>query len=265
MDLTKIAENEEMTYLEKVAAIVDEFAAGNVTGEEADAIAQEAGIAPSDLLAVHDAAYAGMEKVAEEAEEAEEATETAAEEAEEEMEKTAADESMIELSKIANDESASYLTKCAGIADAFASGALTGEEGDALAVEMGLEPGDVASVFDAAYGEELEKDAGVKEFGGKVLNAVKDAASAKQFRAGVEGSKAAAKKTAAGEAAVNMGKQTGKSSHGKLAAKKLGEGKKMGEQATKDKIAGAAKTTALYGGGAATLFGAGRASKGDDK
>lgn len=135
MDLAKIAQDEEKTYLQKVAAIVDEFAAGNVTGEEADAIAADAGISPEDLLDVYNAAYGDIEK-------------------------TAADEAVESLLKIAEDADSTYLTKCAGIADAFAAGAITGEDADALATEIGLAPSDVASVYNAAYGEDLEKEAG---------------------------------------------------------------------------------------------------------
>lgn len=220
MDLTKIAENTEMTYLEKVATIVDEFATGNITGENADAIASEAGISPEDLLSVYNASYgeADMEKTASEDEgmtylekvatvvdgyaegefSEEDVNELAAEhgldvddieavlaaaygdeefEDEADIEKVAADEAFAELEKVAGDESSTYLEKCASIADVFASGAITGEEGDEIAVELGLEPEDVATIYQAAYADELEKEAGVKdkavELGRKVKKAAK--------------------------------------------------------------------------------------------
>ncbi len=144
-DLKKIAQDEQMTYLQKVAAIVDEFAAGNVTGEEADAIANDAGIASEDLLAVHTAAYG-----------------------EEDIEKVAsadkiADEAAADLVKVAEDADSTYLQKCAGIADAYAAGAVTAEEGDKIAVELGLSPDDVAAVFTSAYSDELEKEASAED------------------------------------------------------------------------------------------------------
>ncbi len=140
MELEKIAQNEEMTYLEKVAAIVDEFAAGNVDGETADAVASEAGISPEDLLSVYNAAYGDAD-----------------------IEKTAAtNEAEETLVKVAGDVNATYLEKCASIADAYAAGAISDEEGDSLAVEMGLNPVDVASVYSAAYGD-MEKTAAAKD------------------------------------------------------------------------------------------------------
>ena len=152
-DLTKIANSEELTYLQKVAAIVDEFAAGNVDGETADAIAQEAGISPEDLLAMHNAVYGEGE-----------IEKTASEEGVEDLAKEAADH----LVKVAESEDATYLEKCAGIADAYAAGAVTAEEGDQIAEELGLSPEDVASVFVAAYGEpesegEMEKTAAAED------------------------------------------------------------------------------------------------------
>lgn len=139
-ELQKIAQSNEFTYLEKVAAIVDEFAAGNISGEEADAIAANAGISESDLLSVHNAVYGDNEDMTKVAHDiAEAATEA--------------------LVKVAEDQNSTYLEKCASIADAFAAGAVTAEEGDAIASELGLDPEDVANVFTVAYGDELEKEA----------------------------------------------------------------------------------------------------------
>ncbi len=137
-DLIKIAESDEYTYLEKVATIVDEFAAGNIAGEDADVLASEVGIDPEDLLSIFNASYNedGMEKTA------------------------SADEAGEHLVKVAEDADSTYLEKCAAIADAFAAGSVTGEEGDEIAQELGLEPGDVSDIFTAAYGEvEMEKTA----------------------------------------------------------------------------------------------------------
>jgi len=145
MELTKIAQNEEMTYLEKVAAIVDEFAAGNVDGAQADAVATEAGISPEDLLSVYNAAYGEAG----------------------EMEKTASDEAMTELNKIAADEASTYLTKCAGIADAFMADAFEGNEGLEAMADLELDGADVNAILDLAYGD-LDKEAGAK------TDAVKD-------------------------------------------------------------------------------------------
>jgi hypothetical protein len=84
MDLIKIAHSPEFSYLEKVATIVDEFAAGNIDGSTADAIAMDAGIDPEDLLSVYNLAYGedGYEDY--------------------DMEKTAADESLKILEKVAS-------------------------------------------------------------------------------------------------------------------------------------------------------------------
>jgi hypothetical protein len=151
-DLQKIAQSDELTYLQKVASIVDAFAAGEVSGEDADAIAQEAGISPEDLLSMHTAVYgeAGEEVKAEGGD----------------IEKTAAAEDAAEfLVKVAQDENATYLEKCAGVADAYAAGAVTAEEGDEIAQEIGLNPDDVASVYVAAYGHpgDMEKTAAAED------------------------------------------------------------------------------------------------------
>jgi len=156
-DLQKIAQDTEKTYLEKVAAIVDAYAAGEVTGEEADAIASEAGIAAKDLLALHNAIYGqpeeGMEKTASENTEVEG-----------DLEKVASEAADF-LVKVASDENSTYLEKCAAVADAYAAGAISAEEGDTLAEEIGVSPEDVASVFMAAYGEpgDMEKTAAAEE------------------------------------------------------------------------------------------------------
>jgi len=126
MDLNKIAENTEMTYLEKVSAIVDEFAAGNVDGETADAIAESAGISPEDLLSVYNASYGeGIEKTA------------SAEDGEAEM---------------------TYLEKVATVVDEFAAGELTADDVAAIAEEHGLDAEDINSVYAAAYGDEAEEE-----------------------------------------------------------------------------------------------------------
>jgi len=134
MDLQKLANDDTMTYLQKTASIVDLFANGEMTGEEADAFATEIGISPVDLESTYHAAYPA--------------------DAVEDIEKTAADEALADLQKVAEDENSTYLTKCASIADAFASAAITGEEAYAISEEMELAPSDVEAVLVAAYGEE---------------------------------------------------------------------------------------------------------------
>lgn len=244
MDLTKIAENTEMTYLEKVAAIVDEFAAGNVSGEDADALAQEAGISPADLLAVHTAAYGeDIEKVASETEvEVEKEVEVEVETADEDLGKQAADEAVAELIKIAEDADATYLTKCAGLADTFAAGAISGEDADDLAVEMGLAPSDVASIFEAAYGDELEKEAGAK------LDAAKKAAGETAGKIGDKIKKITGYDDL--KQAADVHKRT----------KNVAAGHRGASDAFKKKLAvkGGAKalgTATVAGGGAAAMFG----------
>jgi len=135
MDLVKIAHSPEFTYLEKVATIVDEFAAGEVDGATADAIALDAGIDPEDLLAVYDEVYG------------------------EGFEKTAADEALYVLEKVASDPYASYLDKAASVAYTYATGALSGAEADDVALELGLDPNDVADIYLSEYGMDMEKTA----------------------------------------------------------------------------------------------------------
>jgi hypothetical protein len=308
MELEKIAQNEEMTYLEKVAAIVDEFAAGNVDGETADAVASEAGISPEDLLSVYNAAYgeAEMEKTASaEENEAGEMTylqkvaavvdgyvageysdedvQAIAEEhnlASEDLdaiyaaayesgdiEKTAADEAVAELVKIAEAENSTYLEKCASIADTFAAGAISGEEADQLAVELGVEPSDVLGVFNAAYGDELGKEAADKA---SILDKIKkgfvNAATGKQFREGTAQVKKGEGKLKTFEQAKGMGERSKNQSKkfGDIAGKAKAEGEKLISEGKSNRLKGRAKTGALYGG-AAALIGANKASKGDSK
>lgn len=64
---------------------------------------------------------------------------------------------MNELIKIAQSNQ-THLEKCAGIAALFHDGVISAEEGDMAAVEMGIEPSDVASVYTANYGD-MEKTA----------------------------------------------------------------------------------------------------------
>lgn len=318
MDLNKIAENTEMTYLEKVAAIVDEFAAGNVDGETADSIAVSAGINPEDLLSVYNAAYgeggdiektasaedgeaemtylqkvatvvdefaAGeltaedVEAIAEEhglsaddinsvyaAAYGEGEGEGAAEVEDGDIEKTAADEAIAELVKVAESEDATYLEKCAGIADAFAAGAITDEEVNKLSSELGLSASDVESVYNIAYSkEDLGKEAGEASVLNKIKQGIIDAATAKQYKKGVEQAGKAASKSKTFEQLKNMGKNSIMSEKGKkIAGDKAGKAKaaaeKFAKESRKNKIIGGAKTTALYGGGAATLLGAGYAA-----
>jgi hypothetical protein len=223
MDLIKIAHSPEFSYLEKVATIVDEFAAGNIDGSTADAIAMDVGIDPEDLLSVYNLAYGedgyedyDMEKTA--ADESLKILEKVAADPEAtyldkvasvaysyaagaltgneadaiamnigvdpedvgdyfistymdgDMEKTAADESLEFLEKIAYSPDSTYLEKAAAVVDAFAAGALTGNEADDIAMNMGVDPSDLVDVFRIAYGDELDKEAGVidavKNFGG---------------------------------------------------------------------------------------------------
>ena len=131
-ELFKVAAADDSTYLQKVANIVDVFAGGHISGDDADAVATQVGVEPADLLAMYKAVYG---------------------EPEDEMEKTAeaiAHEAEEELLKVAQDEDASYLTKCASIADAFAAGAISAEDGDEIATGLGLDPDDVAAVYQAA-------------------------------------------------------------------------------------------------------------------
>jgi len=174
MDLNKIAENTEMTYLEKVSAIVDEFAAGNVDGETADAIAESAGISPEDLLSVYNASYGeGIEKTAS-AEDGEaemtylEKVATVVDEfaageltaddvaaIAEEHGLDAEDEAVAELLKVAEDENSTYLEKTAAVVDAYMNDALDDEELEKIAEELNVDLGDVEAITDIAYMEKL--------------------------------------------------------------------------------------------------------------
>jgi len=301
MDLMKIAQDDTLTYMEKTAALVDGFAAGEITGEEADAIATEAGIALSDLESTYNIAHgASIEKTA--SENLPESLEKFASEDATYLEKCAslidavvADEISAEdadvlakeaglagsdieaihlaaygdgeetvLAKIASDDSKTYLEKCAQIADAFENGDITGEEADAVSEEIGIAPSDVLGVHAAAYGD-IEKEA--KFSFGKIVDSAKDIATGKQFKQGAGQVADAGKKKTAGEAFTNMGKNNPKKSkiYGEKAGKRFGEANELAAEGKKNKLIGGAKTTALYGGGAAALVAAGRASKGDNK
>jgi len=63
---------------------------------------------------------------------------------------------MDELNKIELSTD-SYLTKCRGIADLFSQGKITDKEGDIAALEMGLNPDDVAEVFTLIYKKEVSE------------------------------------------------------------------------------------------------------------
>lgn len=139
MDLEKLAYDGSESYLSKCAAIVTAYNNGEVSAEDADLIAEENGIAPSDVAALFTA----------------------------DMEKTASEDEEVEaLVKVALDDDSSYLTKCAAIADLFENEIIDGNEADDMALEMGIDPADVESVYSSAY---LDKDAGenwdkVKDF-----------------------------------------------------------------------------------------------------
>ena len=156
MELMKIANDTEATYLDKVAAIVETFVDGEVSAQEADEFAAEIGINPADLLAFHDATYGAggdMEKVASEE-----------------------NDTMETLAKIALDEDTTYIEKCAATADLFGMGIITDIEAGELAKEAGVDLDDVQAIFDAAYEDDIEKDAGVMSEAKKnVQNAAKKA------------------------------------------------------------------------------------------
>ena len=65
--MTKLSIQEEITecdtYLQRVAVVVDAFAEGSITGEEADAIADKNDLAKQDLEAIYNVAYEQQAKV----------------------------------------------------------------------------------------------------------------------------------------------------------------------------------------------------------
>ena len=226
--LVKVAEDENSTYLEKCAGIADAFAAGAVTGEEGDEIANELGVSPEDVANVFSAVYGDIEKTASEAE------------------MNATDY----LVKVAEDENSTYLEKCAGVADAYMADAITSEEAQAISAELGLSTGDVDNVIEAAYGDVLEKEAGaVKDGVKKAGDFVKNVTGYENLKRGVLGRKGAKDYENYGNASK--------------AAKKKAEdtAKTMKSGANKELAIGAAKaagTTAVVGGsgyGASKLFG----------
>ena len=117
MDLEKMASEGQGTYLDKVASIVLGYQEGEISAEEADAIAIENGIDPADVASVY---TADIEKYASEEYESEAVLDA--------------------LVKVATDDDSSYLDKCAAIADLFASDAVTGEEADEFAMQIGISP-----------------------------------------------------------------------------------------------------------------------------
>ena len=128
MDLDKLAT--EGTYLQKVATLVDGFAAGEISGEQADEIAVELGIAPEDLK--QDFANRYGDELGKQAETHEDGGEM------------------------------TYLQKVATIVDSFAAGEIGEDEAYAIAEENGIPGHDVDAVFDEAYGSELQKVAAVE-------------------------------------------------------------------------------------------------------
>jgi len=110
---------------------------------------------------------------------------------------------------------------------------------------------------------EMEKEAAK---GSKIMAALRDAAMAKQFRAGMSGRKAAKKDLFSAEKARAMAANKGKSNkmrqrYGKAGARLQASGEAGKKQSLKDLLQGGAKTTALYGGAGGSLVAAGRMSK----
>jgi hypothetical protein len=116
----------------------------------------------------------------------------------------------------------------------------------------------VASELEDEY---MEKEAAGR--GASVLKALREAAVAKQVRAGLSGRAAAKKSRFSAESAAGMGKRSKKRSKkfGALSARLHGKAKGQQKQSLKDLLQGGAKTTALYGTGGGGLIAAGRASK----
>lgn len=110
---------------------------------------------------------------------------------------------------------------------------------------------------------EMEKEAAK---GGKIMAALRDAAMAKQFRAGMAGRKAAKKDLFSAERARGMAANKGKSNkmrqrYGKASARLQASGEAGKKKSLKDMLQGGAKTGLLYGGAGGSLIGAGRMSK----
>lgn len=115
-----------LTHLEKTAAIAEAAHDGEITAEQADAMAESHGIDLSDLSAVYTANYLGKE-----------ASE--------------------------QDLEATYLEKTAQLVDAFAADEIDEAQLSKIAEEHGISMSDVKSVFGLAYGEELKKQAALQE------------------------------------------------------------------------------------------------------
>ena len=134
--LLKIAQSEDMTYLQKTASIVDLYATGVISDVEADAAATDMGIALADLTNVYEANYGdNIEKTAQEA--AQEAT-----------------------------HEATPLEKTAAIADHIAAGDFENEDHlIKVASENNVPLSDVEAIYNMAYGDELQKTAALDEAG----------------------------------------------------------------------------------------------------
>ena len=134
--LEKIAYDDNRTYLEKVAEIVDAFAEGAVDGETADAIAINAGIDPADTEAVYNLFYGDLDKTA--------------------------SDPVDELVKVASDPYSTYLDKCAAVGYAYLTDSLDDIEAAEVVNELGLHPGDVGAVMEK-LAEEADFSSGEKD------------------------------------------------------------------------------------------------------
>jgi hypothetical protein len=107
--------------------------------------------------------------------------------------------------------------------------------------------------------DNIEKAAGAKEVGQKVLGALRSAASGEGIRGGLETMGKGKKLTRAGKAATEMGKKSPKRSKqfGELAGKRISEGASTSSKGKKELAKGIAATGGLYGGLAAGAGGAG--------
>ena len=244
MDLMKIATDPEATTLDKIAAITAEFHEGNITGEEADAFAQEIGIDPADLLAFHEAHFADsddMEKVAEDMGDAL-------------LDKLASfeDDSVgAHLVKTALDPEATYTAGCASCVDLIGGGHLTPEEGIALGKQANIDPRDIEAMYGDVYGVDEDEDEDIeKEAGSKAQRVIEELKRAN--RAVIKGTGGALNGKQKADAAKYFVKDKARS-----ASKSVkGAAKRVMKNAKKNKGAIGAGVAGLGAGGAAGYYAA---------
>ena len=125
-ELKRTVSSNELTYLEKSITIVDEFAAGNISADEAYEIAKMAGIARFDLEFIYDIAYPERETP------------------------------LVKLIRITENPNSTYFQKCEAIADVLAYGGVSDNDAVKIAKELRVDYDDVINMLMIKYKESID-------------------------------------------------------------------------------------------------------------